>query len=79
MGKLKELKDKKRQLEVKLCEIDVKIEEIKANTYDEILSALLKELSDYQEYADDYSYENVVDNTLCVLSDDARETFMDYI
>lgn len=77
--KLKELRDKKRQLEVKLCEIDVKIEEIKANTYDEILSALLKELEDYQTYSDDYVYENVVNNTLCVLSDDARETFMDYI
>lgn len=75
--KLKELRDKKRQLEVKLCEIDVKIEEIKANTYDEILKALLKELEDYQAYSDDY--EHVVDNTLGVLSDDGRELFKDYI
>lgn len=75
--KLKELRDKKRQLEVELCDIDVKIEEIKANTYDEVLSALLKELEDYQAYSDDY--EHVVDNTLGVLSDDGRELFKDYI
>lgn len=75
--KLKELRDKKRQLEVELCDIDVKIEEIKANTYDEVLKALLKELEDYQAYSDDY--EHVVDNTLGVLSDDARELFKDYI
>lgn len=75
--KLKELRDKKRQLEVELCDIDVKIEEIKANTYDEVLKALLKELEDYQAYSDDY--EHVVDNTLGVLSDDGRELFKDYI
>lgn len=75
--KLKELKDKKRELEVKLCEIDKKIEEIKADTYDEVLKALLKELEDYQAYSDDY--EHVVDNTLGVLSDDGRELFKDYI
>ena len=75
--KLKELKDKKRQLEVELCEIDKKIEEIKADTYDEVLTALLKELEDYQAYSDDY--ENVVDNTLRVLSDDGRELFTDYL
>lgn len=75
--KLKELKDKKRQLEVEICEIDKKIEEIKADTYDEVLKALLKELEDYQAYSDDY--EHVVDNTLGVLSDDARELFKDYI
>ena len=75
--KLKELKDKKRQLEVELCEIDKKIEEIKADTYDEVLKALLKELEDYQAYSDDY--EHVVDNTLRVLSDDGRELFTDYI
>lgn len=75
--KLKELKDKKRQLEVELCEIDKKIEEIKADTYDEVLTALLKELEDYQAYSDDY--EHVVDNTLRVLSDDGRELFTDYL
>lgn len=75
--KLKELKDKKRQLEVEICEIDKKIEEIKADTYDEVLKALLKELEDYQAYSDDY--EHVVDNTLGVLSDDGRELFKDYI
>lgn len=77
MGKLKELRDKKRQLEVELCEIDKKIEEIKADTYDEVLTALLQELEDYQAYSDDY--EQVVDNTLRVLSDDGRELFKDYI
>ena len=77
MMKLKELKDKKRQLEVELCEIDKKIEEIKADTYDEVLTALLQELEDYQAYSDDY--EHVVDNTLRVLSDDGRELFKDYI
>ena len=75
--KLKELKDKKRQLEVELCEIDKKIEEIKANTYDEVLTVLLQELEDYQAYSDDYVH--VVDNTLRVLSDDGRELFSDYI